>query len=289
MRSTSCASLVVLMCLGSAPAVPLAGSADGQAKDAPLSLPNAPDSFKFAVLGESGTGETAQYELARQMVALRHHFKYDDVLLLGGNVHGGERPQDFVKKFEVPYKALLDAGATFHAALGNEDSREQRYYRNFNMGGKLYYTFQPRPDLLFIALETTYVENDQIAWLESQLHNSTSAWKIVYLHHPPYSSGRRHGSDAALRKRLEPLFIKHNVSVVFSAHDHIYERTMPQNASPTSWWDQAGKSPIGGSIVSPASPRAGSIPILRSWRRKSVATRCTSTPSREPGGRSIPE
>lgn len=198
-------------------------------QSASVPLPNRADSFKFAVLGNSGTGEPAQYELADQMTALRERFQYGVVLLLGGNIQGNERPQDFVKKFEAPYKRLLAEGVTFHAALGNDDSREQRHYKNFNMSGKLYYTFQPRPEIQFLALESTYVEKEQIEWLEATLRDSTSAWKIVYLHHPPYSSGRRHGSDTRLRKQLEPIFIKYNVSVVLSAQDNVYERTRPQN------------------------------------------------------------
>ena len=108
-----------------------------QSNAATVPLPNQPDSFKFAVLGESGTGEQAQYQLADQMAALRERFKYDAVILLGGNIQGSDRPRDFVKKFEAPYKRLLDGGVTFHAALGDEDSRDQRYYKNFNMKGIL--------------------------------------------------------------------------------------------------------------------------------------------------------
>jgi 3',5'-cyclic AMP phosphodiesterase CpdA len=201
----------------------------GPQSAAPVPLPNHSGSYRFAVLGESGTGDRGQSELASQMAALRERFTFDDVLLLGDNVIGRERPQDFWQKFEIPYKPLLDAGVRFHAVLGNEDSREQRHFKNFNMGGKEYYTFQPRRDVQFIALESTYPERKQVEWLEAELAASRSPWKIVYLHHPPYSSGRRHGSDERLRGMLEPLFIKHNVSVVLSAHDNIYERTVPQS------------------------------------------------------------
>ena len=194
-----------------------------------VQLPNQPDSFKFDDLGDSGTGEPAQYELADQMAALRERFKYDVVLLLGDNIDGNERPQDFVKKFEAPYKRLLEGGVTFHAALGEEDSRDQRYFKNFNMKGNPYYTFEPRPDVQLLALESAHLDKKQVDWLEAKLNQSKAAWKIVYLHHPLYSSGRRHGSNAELRRQLEPLLVKHNVSVVFSAHDNVYERTKPQN------------------------------------------------------------
>jgi hypothetical protein len=50
----------------------------------------------------------------------------------------------------------------------------------------------------------------------------------VAFHHPLYSSGGRHGSDIKLREKLEPLFVEHDVSVVFQGHDHFYERIKPQ-------------------------------------------------------------
>jgi hypothetical protein len=53
-------------------------------------------------------------------------------------------------------------------------------------------------------------------------------WKVVIFHHPIYSDGRRHGSNVELRVVLEPLLVRHGVQVVFSGHEHIYERTKPQ-------------------------------------------------------------
>jgi len=138
------------------------------------------------------------------------------------------RTQDFTMKFELPYKPLLDAGVKFYASLGNHDAREQRYYKLFNMDGKLYYTFTPRPNVRFFALESTYPEPEQIKWVETELKASGNDWKIVYFHHPLYSSGDRHGSDLRLREVLEPLFVKYNVSVVLNGHDHFYERLKPQ-------------------------------------------------------------
>jgi hypothetical protein len=111
------------------------GSADAQGNEPAVRLPNKADSFRFAVLGDAGTGEKAQYGLADQMAALHDRFKYHTVLLLGGNLQGSERPQDVRKKFEVPYKRLLDQGVKFYASLGNEDAREQRFYKPFNMAG----------------------------------------------------------------------------------------------------------------------------------------------------------
>src|SRR6478672_4035384 len=191
-------------------------------------LPNRQGSLKFAVLGDFGTGEKTQYELADQMIRLHDRFKYDFVVLVGDNLYGSERPQDFVKKFEQPYKDLLDRGVKFYASLGNHDAREQRYYKLFNMDGKLYYSFSASPNVRFFALESTYPVPEQFEWLENELKASGSAWKIVFFHHPLYSSGDRHGSDLRLRDVLEPLLIKYNVSVVLTGHDHFYERVKPQ-------------------------------------------------------------
>ena len=80
----------------------------------------------------------------------------------------------------------------------------------------------------FIALQSDYLIPEQIDWLQKQLEGSREDWKIPYFHHPPYSSGGRHGSHVRHREVLEPLFVKHNVSVVFTGHDHIYERVKPQ-------------------------------------------------------------
>jgi hypothetical protein len=191
-------------------------------------LPNKAGSFKFGVLGDFGTGDQSQYELADQMAKLRQRFKYELVVLVGDNLYGSERPQDFAKKFELPYKPLLDAGVKFYASLGNHDAREQRLYKLFNMGGRLYYTFSPKPNIRFFALESTYPVPEQIQWVETELKASSSDWKIVFFHHPLYSSGDRHGSDLRLREVLEPLFVKYNVSVVLNGHDHFYERLKPQ-------------------------------------------------------------
>jgi hypothetical protein len=216
---------IALACGSSSAEVP----DEAQAAPPQVALPNKNGTFKFGVLGDFGTGSSEQYELGRQMKTVHDRFKYELVILVGDNLYGSERPQDFKKKFELPYKAVLDAGVKFYASLGNHDQREQKDYKPFNMGGKLYYTFDPQKDVRFFALETTYATPEQFAWFEKEVKSSGAKWKIPYFHHPLYSSGERHGSDLLLRNTLEPLFLKNGVSVVFTGHDHFYERTKPQN------------------------------------------------------------
>ena len=206
------------------------GIIPGRAASSPAAaLGAAPGSLTFAVIGDNGTGDTAQYDTGRQLFAAYQRQAFPLVIMVGDNIYGSERPQDFVKKFEAPYRPLLDAGVKFYASLGNHDSREQRYYKPYNMEGKLYYSLKaPEQDVRFFALDSTYLDTPQLEWLEKELSGSKERWKIPFFHHPPYSSGGRHGSDLRLRAAVEPLFIRHGVTVVFTGHDHFYERTRPQ-------------------------------------------------------------
>ena len=182
---------------------------------------------RFAVLGDTGTGDRPQYEVAARAVEARQRFPFDFAILLGDNMYGGERPQDYRRKFEEPYKALLDAGVKFYAALGNHDDPDQRFYKPFNMNGERYYTFT-KGEAAFFVLDSNYMDPKQLSWLEKELSSSGEKWKIAYFHHPLYSSGAYHGSETDLRTLVEPLFLKYGVSVVFAGHEHFYERIKPQ-------------------------------------------------------------
>jgi hypothetical protein len=218
----------VLACVAAALAA--GASAQPQGQQAQVPLPNKPNTLHFAVIGDNGTGDKPQYEVGEQMLQWYSRFQFPFVVMMGDNIYGSDRPQDFVKKFETPYKGLIDKGVKFYASLGNHDSREQRYYKLYNMDGKLYYSFKaPKEDVRFFALESTYMDQDQLAWIENELKNSGEKWKIVYFHHPLYSSAGTHGSQLKLRAVLEPLFIKYDVSLVLNGHDHTYERIKPQN------------------------------------------------------------
>jgi len=195
-----------------------------------ITLPNQKNSVHFAVIGDSGTGGAEQYRVGETLAASRTIFSFDFALMLGDNMYGGDSPQDYVAKFERPYRALLDAKVKFYAALGNHDNTNQRLYKPFNMNGERYYTFKPGlgTGVRFFGLDSNYMDKNQLVWLEKELANSGSDWKIAFFHHPMYSSGGAHGSDLRLREQLEPLFVKYGVDVVFAGHDHFYERIKPQ-------------------------------------------------------------
>ena len=192
-------------------------------------LPSKPDSLRFAVIGDNGTGSKPEYEVADQLNAFRARFPFQFVLMMGDNLYGGESPTDFANKFERPYQALLASGVKFFASLGNHDDPAlQIVYKAFNMGGKRYYTYKPKDGFRFFALDSTYMDKEELAWLESELKSSGSEWKICFFHHPLYSSGDKHGPDVELRSLLEPIFVRYGVDVVLSGHEHFYERIKPQ-------------------------------------------------------------
>jgi hypothetical protein len=195
------------------------------AQSAPL--PNRADSLKFAAIGDNGTGDREQYEVAQQMVTAHAKFRFDFVIMLGDNMYGSQRPADFVKKFEQPYGPLLSAGVMFLASLGNHDRPENVSYKLFNMNGNRYYTYV-RGNARFLALDTTLMDQQQVSWIDAILRDAREDWKICYFHHPLYSNAARHGSSEDVRVLLEPLFLKHGVNVVFQGHDHVYERLRPQ-------------------------------------------------------------
>jgi hypothetical protein len=190
-------------------------------------LPNRPGSLKFLAFGDNGTGERPEYEVAQQMTSLRGRFAFDLVIMLGDNMYGSQRPADYVKKFEQPYAALLSAGVKFQASLGNHDRPDQVNYKPYNMNGQRFYTYV-RGNVRFFALDSTLMDKRQLDWLEAALREARDDWKICYFHHPLYSNAARHGSSVDLRTLLEPLFVKYGVNVVFSGHDHVYERIKPQ-------------------------------------------------------------
>lgn len=193
-----------------------------------LKLPLAPDSVRFAVIGDFGTGGKAQYEVGRQMARFHEKFPFDFVLTVGDNLYGEKSAADFKRKFEDPYKPLLDHGVQFYASLGNNDDVNQLSYKPFHMEGRRYYDFR-RGNVAFFALDSNDMDAEQLAWLTKQLTACDAPWKICFFHHPLYSHSKKHGPDTDLRKLLEPLFQQTGVRVALSGHEHIYERLRPQN------------------------------------------------------------
>lgn len=190
----------------------------------------------FAVIGDSGDGSREQFAIANQMTAQRAKTPFEFVLMLGDNIYGGGKPKYFKPRFEDPYKELLAAGVKFYAALGNHDAASAEAhvtYEHFNMGGKRYYNFTKENNLIeFFALDTNnenLIPDEQLKWLEDALKDSKARWKVAYMHHSLFSSGRMHPPYLKMRSQLHPLFVKYKVNLVLAGHVHVYERIHPQD------------------------------------------------------------
>lgn len=193
----------------------------------PLTLPMREGSVRFLAIGDTGRGNKEQHQLAKVMVDYRQTFPYEFVIMTGDNIYYQEKAEDMKTKFEDVYKPLLNDGVKFYASLGNHDESNQRFYEHFNMNGQEYFRFE-KGKVSFYSLNSNYMDKRQLDWIEEKMAADTNNWKIAFFHHPPYSSGKRHGSSEEIREVVEPLFVKHGVDAVFVGHEHFYERIKPQ-------------------------------------------------------------
>lgn len=214
--------------------------------------------LRFIAMGDVGTGDEGQYAVADAMRLRWQMSPFAIALMAGDNIYNNGAIGRIGEVFERPYGELLQSGVKFYATLGNHDvrseqGRDQVAYPGYNMAGR-YYTFTQgmsnqspsnqgianQPVVQFFALDTNQIYlNDkhretpwpaQLTWLEDELARSSAVWKVVFAHHPVYSSGR-HGSERDLMRALSPLFESYGVQLYINGHDHHYERTVPINGT----------------------------------------------------------
>jgi hypothetical protein len=196
-----------------------------------------PDPVRFAVIGDYGSGSRNAAAVAEMVIGWNPDF----IITTGDNNYpaGAAETIDrsigqFYHDFIYPYTGDYGEGADrnrFFPVLGNHDvdtALGQPYLEYFVLpGNERYYDFVAGPVHLF-ALNSDWREPDginsssiQAEWLQNGLSASTSPWKLVYLHVPPYSSGP-HGSGVALRWPYQ----EWGAAAVLSGHNHHYERVM---------------------------------------------------------------
>lgn len=209
----------------------------------------AADEIRFAAVGDTGTGGSRQRAVAEQMLDVQRRSQFDLTLFLGDNLYENGAPGGIEKKFLKPYRGLVENAVELRGVIGNHDARNENgvllQQLIFRMGAKTYYSFVKNDNLIeFFALDSTVLVDEknnpareaQMQWFENRLAKSKAVWKIVFLHHPLYSSAKRHGSFSSgendtsrLRRLLEPLLIKNRVDMVLNGHDHVYERPQMQS------------------------------------------------------------
>jgi hypothetical protein len=200
--------------------------------------PGPPPTVRLAVIGDYGSVGAGEASVATLVAA----WKPDAVLTVGDNnypVGGGDTIDanigQYYEDYIYPYAGSYGAGAAanqFFPALGNHDwltAGAQPYLNYFALpGNERYYQQTVGPVQLF-AIDSDPHEPDgitatspQAQWLRAGLAASAAPWKLVYMHHPPYTSGTNHGSTAALQWP----YAAWGATVVLAGHEHNYERLL---------------------------------------------------------------
>ncbi|MBA3533911.1 MAG: metallophosphoesterase [Ardenticatenales bacterium] len=199
----------------------------------------AADSVRFAVIGDYGWVSQQTQDVA----TLVGGWNPDFVITTGDNNYpSGEAATldpnvgQYYHEFIAPYQGSYGAGGTinrFFPSLGNHDwvtEGAAPHLDYFTLpGNERYYDFVRGP-VHFFALDSDPHEPDgititstQAIWLEEKLGAATAPWKIVYFHHPPYTSSPR-GPTPALRWPFE----EWGATAILAGHDHFYERILRQ-------------------------------------------------------------
>lgn len=183
--------------------------------------PASPPVLRLAVAGDVGTGATAERDTAAAVATAGADRRFDGLVLLGDNVYPRGDPARLGATVFGPFAPVLDGGAGLLPVLGNHDVEAQ--VGPLGMPGRWY--ARSLGPVLFIGLDSNRPDDaGQRAWLEQTLAGASEPWKIVALHHPPYSAGW-HGSSADVRDAFAPLFERYGVQLVLAGHDHDYQRS----------------------------------------------------------------
>jgi 3',5'-cyclic AMP phosphodiesterase CpdA len=193
--------------------------------------PTAQPDVRLAIVGDVGDGGDLEWRLASTMYVAGRTDPFDALVLLGDNVYPYGDPAKLDEYVFRPFAAVLDSGAALYSITGNHDALADdgglAQQRALGMPG--FWWSETFDDILLIGLDSNRVDDpDQMAFLESTLIASDAKWKIVAVHHSPYSAGYQ-GSSHDVRDVFTPVFERYGVSLVLSGHDHDYQRSEPIN------------------------------------------------------------
>jgi predicted phosphodiesterase len=177
-------------------------------------------SYCFVVYGDSRTGDEAHRQVVAAILAVRPAA----VFHTGDLVEDGTDEEDW-RTFNA-ITADMRGKAEFFPTLGNHEKGSEKYFSNFGLPGDYRWYSVERGGVHVAVLDSgsdLSAGSPQRAWLEKDLSGAGTPFVAVMLHTSPYSSGP-HGDDRKLKEHLVPLLEKYGVDVVFSGHDHDYER-----------------------------------------------------------------
>jgi 3',5'-cyclic AMP phosphodiesterase CpdA len=181
----------------------------------------------LAVAGDIGDSGSRLDATAAAIARLDAEQPYQALLILGDNVYPSGDPAELPATVFRPFAPVL-RHARLLAILGNHDVKENHGRAQMDaLGMPRRWWAQEIGDVLIVGLDSNDPKNPrQRAFVERRLATSSARWKIVALHHPPYSAGYQ-GSAEDVRRIYAPVFARHGVQLVLSGHDHDYQRSKP--------------------------------------------------------------
>lgn len=186
-----------------------------------------PPELHVAVLGDIGDSGARLSATAAAVTELDRRTPYGALLLLGDNVYPSGDPARLDAVLFDPFRAVLDH-AELLAILGNHDvSKGYGDAQMAAMGMPGRFWARTFGGVLIVGLDSnSHDDPAQLAFLDETLAASDARWKIVAIHHPPYSAGYQ-GSDLDVREAFTPILERHGVQLVLSGHEHDYQRSEP--------------------------------------------------------------
>ncbi len=194
----------------------------------------AEDAFAFTVIGDTQKNKPVIAKLSELAYSLRPNFQ----IHLGDTVNTGADLSEWVDEM-LPASWPLMSRVCVYPTIGNHEENHSNYYKYFSLPGPEYrYTFTYGNAQFFTVdtMKPVTPESEQWKWLDEELSKSKATWKIVYHHHPVWSSDENDHGDtykeastygAAQHRPLAALYEKHGVDINFTGHIHCYERSWP--------------------------------------------------------------
>jgi 3',5'-cyclic AMP phosphodiesterase CpdA len=187
-----------------------------------------PPEFRVAVVGDGGDGGSRIDATGAAAAEVAQAEPFDVLLLLGDNVYPSGDPTKLPDTVFEPFADVLADGADLLAILGNHDVMKglgDEQMDALGMPGR--HWAEEYGDVLIVGLDSNEIDDrDQLQFLEDTLAATGATWRIVAVHHPPYSSGYQ-GSSIDTREALAPYLERYGVQLVLSGHDHDYQRSVP--------------------------------------------------------------
>lgn len=180
---------------------------------------------RFAVIGDFGTGEGAENEVAGAVRTWMQESDADALVTTGDNVYPDGNPARFDAAWREPYGWVETSGATVVASLGNHDVLTSGGTEVMELLGMSapWYSRKLGPVRLFVLDANRPDDPDQLAWLQRALTRSQAPWEIAVFHQPVYSCAI-HRNTSRVQAWFLPVLKEQRVDLVLNGHDHNYQR-----------------------------------------------------------------